>query len=111
LNTNKSKFFHYINIILAVFTGILAFGLTCDLIIIMTRTEPYSIIHEGSRFGCNYQSLENYKIFSISGSASMIIAFISGFFFKDELKAIFARLFFVIAAYAIKFILNTTLCP
>ena len=112
MNINKSKFLHYINITLAVYTCILAFLLTWDLIDIMTSPESYyPIISEGSTFGCPYQSVTNYRIFSVTGSISMIIAFISGFFFRDEQKSILARVIFTFASYALEFLLAAIMCP
>lgn len=100
------------NIALAVYTGILAFLLTWELFDIMTSPESYyPIISEGSTFGCPYQSVTNYRIFSVTGSISMIIAFVSGFFFKDERKAILARICFALASYALEFSLAAIMCP
>jgi len=112
LNINKSKILHYMNIAFAVYTGILAFLLTWELFDIMTSPESYyPIISEGSTFGCPYQSVTNYRIFSVTGSILMIIAFVSGFFFEDERKSIPARICFIIVSYALIELLSAIMCP
>ncbi len=108
----KAKIIHSINIILIVGTGLLALLSISDLLEFIIHPEGYSrLIGEGSSFGCHYQTATNYIIFSVAGTISMIIAFVSGFSFEDERKSIFARIFFIIAAYAVELILSAIMCP
>lgn len=112
MNMTKSQIIHYINIILIVGTGLLAFFLISDLFEFIIHPEGYSpLIGEGSNFGCQYQSVTNYMIFSATGAISMMIAFVSGFFFEDERKSIPARICFIIVSYALIELLSAIMCP
>jgi hypothetical protein len=112
LNTNKSKIiFRYINIVIAVLTGILALVLAFDLIDFIANPEGYDkLFNMGTSLGCNYQSAENYRNFAMIRTVSMTVAFIAGFFFKDNRWAICARLCFVIIVYALEYMLTVKLC-
>ncbi len=112
MNTNKSKIiFRYINIVIAILTGILTLVLAYDLIDFITNPEGYDkLFNMGTSLGCNYQSAKNYMIFAATGTISMIVAFTIGFFFKDNRWAICTRLCCVVLVYVIEYILSVQLC-
>ncbi|MHB8138493.1 MAG: hypothetical protein ACYDGO_08925 [Smithellaceae bacterium] len=112
MNINKSKrIFRFINVFIAVFTGILAFILFWDLFDFITNPEGYDkLFNIGTSLGCNYQSAANYRNFAMTRTVSMTIAFIAGFFFKDNRWAICARLCCVALVYILEYILAVKLC-
>ncbi|PKN86709.1 MAG: hypothetical protein CVU51_06755 [Deltaproteobacteria bacterium HGW-Deltaproteobacteria-1] len=112
MNTNKSKIiFRYINIAIAILTGILALVLAWDFIDFIKNQEGYyRLFGKGTSLGCNYQSAKNYMIFAATGTISMLVAFTIGFFFKDNRWAICARLCCVALVYVIEYILSVQLC-
>lgn len=112
MNTNRTKsIFQYLNIFLAVITGILVLVLAGDLIDFMKNPDGYyRLFDKGTGLGCNYQSAKHYMIFAMTGTISMLVAFIIGFFFKDNRFAICTRLCCVAFVYILEYILAVQLC-
>ena len=110
--TTKSKsILRYVNIVFAVLTGILTVMLAWDFIDFIKNPEGYyRLFGKGTSLGCNYQSAIHYMIFAATGTISMLVAFIIGFFFKDSRWAICARLCCVTFVYIIEYILSVQLC-
>ena len=103
--------FRYINIAIAVLTGILVLVLAGDFIDFIKNPEGYyRLFGQGTSLGCAYQSANHYLIFALAGTISMLVAFIIGFFFKDDRLAICTRLCCIAFVYIIEYILSIQLC-